>query len=67
MMCDGVALLVQERQNYSLSCVEVQQRVFVDKNKVLSHGLFLVSFYSSWSEGNTVFALPNPPILVQKQ
>ena len=37
---------------------EGQQRVCAEKNKVLSHGLFLFSFKS---EGNTVFALPDPP------
>jgi len=66
-MFNGAALLRQARQNQSLGCAEGQQRVCAEKNKALSHGLFLFLFNSSWSEGNTVFALPDPPILVQKQ
>ena len=66
-MFDGAALLQQARQNQSLSCVEGQHRVCAEKNKVLSQGFFLFLFYSSWFERNTVFALPDPPILVRKQ
>jgi len=40
-MFDGATLQQQARQNQSLSCVEGQQRVRAEKNKVLNHGLFL--------------------------
>ena len=36
-MFDGAMLLQQARQNRSLSCVEGQQRVCAERNKVLSH------------------------------
>jgi len=53
---------------WSFSCLDgLTTRDSCGKKSSFESRSFLFSFNSSWFEGNTVFALPDPPILVQKQ